>query len=179
LRLSGVDYYDTYTAVLQAVGIAVITFVLLVLTKDYKPEIHRKTWRFLKRYWYLFILLLVALLVWYGWGIYSTYATAQRFHNSEVAYQNCLDKVAGLSTFVPTSTTMTLSTHSYTFDTQKEINPYFNGWENAGRLGYNNNEHWEWGFMDWMMQNHPDFCSEFNPLIIKSFVAEEVSTINE
>lgn len=181
VRLSGVNYYDTYTAVLQAIGIAVITFALLVFTKDYKPEIHRKIWRILKRYWYVFAFIIIALLAWYGWGIYSTYATAQQFHHSEVDYQNCLDKVAGLSTWTNTTTTLeTAYNHSFSFGTLMEVNPYFDEWENAGRPFYKQVAgHWEWGFMNWMMQNHSDFCSEFNPTMIKSFVAEELSTINQ
>jgi hypothetical protein len=179
IRLFDVNYYQTYPAILQALGIAIITFVLLVLTKDYKPEIHRKTWRILKRFWYIFALAILILLAWYVGVAYLRYATAEQFHKSEIAYQNCLDKIANLSIFTPTSTTITFGNFSETLNTQKETNPYFNEWETAGRPGYNSNEHWEWGFMQWMMQTHPDFCSEFNTSTINSFVTQELSSVNE
>lgn len=176
VRLFNVPYYQTYTAVLQSIGIAFFTFVLLIITKDYKPQVSRKGIRI-----FLSVLALaaVAILAWYAYSAYAKYATAQQFHDAEVDYQNCLDKVAGLTQWTaPSPASETPFNHFFSGGMLMEVNPYFNAWENQGRPYFNQQAgHWEWGFMDWMMQNHSDFCSEFNPAAIKSFVAQELATI--
>lgn len=61
LRLFNVSYRETSTAILQSLGIAVLVFVLLILTRGYKPEIHHKIFRFVKEHWLSLILIVAAL----------------------------------------------------------------------------------------------------------------------
>jgi hypothetical protein len=205
IRLSGVNYYQTYTAVLQAVGIAVITFVLLILTKDYKPEIHRKAWRIIKKYWYVFALVILVAVGFYAYYIYAKDVAAQQFHISEVAYQNCLDKIAAQdaqvgqrivsykaslppSEYIPISSNnpfANLFGPTPNQQSQNEINQieqqsYTYQWEQAGRPGYNQAVgFWEVSLVNWVMQNHPDFCSESDTQKIESFLTQKMVMINK
>lgn len=197
LRLSNVNYYQTYTAVLQALGIGIFTFILLVLTKDYKPQIHHKIWRGIKRYWIILAILILALFAWFANNAYSKYLAVQKFHASEMAYQNCLDKVAAQDKQIKSEEDAFRAAHPYKgypvvsndpfggifgesqvfYDGYSQIQnqSYFYQWGQANRPGYNDAiGFWEVYFMNWMMQNHPDYCAEFNPDVIKTFVAEKL-----
>jgi hypothetical protein len=187
------------------VGIAILTFVLLILTKDYKPTIHHKLFVLIRRYWLILVLIIIVILVFFGYGVYSKYLADQQFHKSEVAYQNCLDKaasqdnevqneVASYKASIPPSGYIPISGFSFWSDmpdavptqqNQDRINKiwqksYFYQWSQAGSPGYNKKTgFWEVYFMNWMMQNHPDFCSEFNVSTIKSFLVQKMSIINK
>ena len=218
-RLSYVSYRETGTAILQSLGISVLVFVLLVLTRGYKPEIHRKIFRLIKKYWLVLVLIVATTSAFYGYRAYEKYLANQRFHKSEIAYQNCLDKVAtqnnevqgevaSYRASIPPSGYISQKTsylhtpgqinlpgygmtnpfiNLFQTPTQKYLDgiqqiqakSYFYQWEQANRPGYNRTVgFWEVAFINWLMQNHPDFCSEFNPSTIESFVTQKMSIIN-
>ena len=94
-----------------------------------------------------------------------------KFHPAEVAYQNCLNKVATQTTWEPkpAGTPRDLLQLNPNI-VQKNI--YFDGWIAAGRPNYILGKgHWEWGFMSWMIKNHSDFCQEFDINSIRYFLA--------
>ena len=56
---------------------------------------------------------------------------------------------------------------------------YFEQWSDANRPGYSDKVgFWEVYFMKWMMDNHPEFCDEYNPGLIRDFVNKKMKIIN-
>lgn len=159
-RLYDVNYYQTYKAVAFSAGVAILTFVLLVVLRDQARiniQIHIKSWQTLKKYWALLavILIIVAMILIRNWGM--KIIANKELHDSEYVYQNCLDKVAALTTW---------KTEPYLFlgeyiSTKKASNRYFDEWI-ANDRPYDNpgSRYWEVSFMKWMMENHADFCGQ-------------------
>jgi hypothetical protein len=186
-QLYDVSPYDISTALLETLGIVILIVALLVVCKDYYPS-RSKLWLLIKRHKMLSIVLLICIIAIYeffNWyPRYQQWAAQQNFHTSEVAYQNCLDKVASLNQFAPADpASETPYNNNFSMGTLMEINPYFNEWEDSITGGQPDPEqqfnpydsgNWQWNFMQWMMKKHPDFCSEFNTGMIKSFLSQEV-----
>ena len=95
----------------------------------------------------------------------------EQFHSSEIAYQNCLDKVASLTVWstkpADKSDSLIHLFDSYTISKNK----FFDEWVAANRPNYSQARgHWEWAFMDWMIGKHSEFCKEFNVDLIDYFL---------
>jgi len=161
LRLWEVSYYERYTAILTSIGILIFTIVLLIILRDYHPKFYLRIIAFLKQHkrfsTFLFIVLIILII-----GSYNLYsrikgekirkAEEEKFHNTEIAYQKCLDKISALTT---------------------ERNKYFDEWIEAGRPNYNPDRgHWEWAFMEWMMGRYPEFCKEYDVTLINYFLVK-------
>ncbi len=202
INLSGVNFYQTYTAILQSIGIAVITFALLILLKDYKPQIHRKIWRIIKRYWLIFALVLLVPVGFYVNRVYSNYLVYQQFHKSEIAYQHCLDKIVAQDKEIRQEATDYRATNrlpvhisfsdwlnptTAPLEVQKYIEAvnqihgksYIQQWSRDGRPGYSDAVgFWEISLVNWVLHNSPDFCAEFNPIGIQYFLSQKLMSIN-
>jgi len=184
--------YEASTTIFRVIGTIVIVVVLLIITKDYHPSIS-KIWFFMKRNKKTALIFVIFLLV--CGSLYGLYRHKQRlayqdFHLSEVAYQNCLDKVASISRTENSlegeysALEMLSFGERYRKDKNGKIklppfessismrvNQYFDAWKNQGSPYYNQQAgHWEWAFMQWMMQNNQDFCQEFDPNLINNFL---------
>lgn len=174
LNLFDVPARKSQTAILQSVGMAVFIFVLLTVLKDFKFPI-AKARLVIKRIWKPLVLLLLLALLIGGIKRYQGYLVYKEFHENELAYQKCLDKVWASTIWTKETLRGNLIDIPYT----KQNNKYFSEWQNDGSPFYNQSKgHWEEGFMQWMMNNHPEFCSEFNTNQIKSFVSDKLEMIN-
>lgn len=155
IRLYDVGYRERYEAMFEAIGIAVLTFVLLAILRGYQPKFHIRIRSFIKKYRSIFILVLVLILLILGVRAYQAWQVKRAEAEAASAYQNCLDKVA--------STPRPVGQHA----------EYFSKWIDAGRPYYAMGAgYWELGFMRWMMENHSDFCTEYNPNLIKHHVEQ-------
>ena len=188
LRLLNVSYYDRYNAILTSLGILVLTIVLLIVLQDYHPKFHLKIIGFIKKhkrlltYLTIFIFLILSGiigLIWYLDIQEKEFIRSQegKFYSAEISYQNCLDKVASLTTLIePPEPKKGEPIRLW----QREENKYFDEWQSAGSpyydkiLGY-----WEVGFMKWMMENYPEFCSEYNTELIDYFLLRKEAMISE
>ena len=57
---------------------------------------------------------------------------------------------------------------------------YVYGWSQAGRPGFNDKVgFWEVSLVNWVMQNHADFCGEFDIPKIQSFLSQKNAMINQ
>ncbi len=172
LRLVFVQYRNAYPSLLQAVGISILTLVLLIIVKGYTLKFgwiirHEKSIVYV-------VALLVILLV--GYSGYAFY----RFHKAERNYQNCLDKVAQTSQWVRRPSVAEHSPLDVYFgnifdDASFEQNEYFDAWIKDGRPYYTQGKgYWEVAFMKWMMKNHADYCKEYLPNEISFFLERKV-----
>lgn len=190
-RLLNVGYYERYNAIFTSIGILILTAVFLIISKDYHPKFHLKTLDFAKKHKrfliYIVIFVLLILLIWTGWILYEntkekqiTKIEKEKFHNSEVAYQRCLDKVADLTIYEDYDDKI-LETSKSKFGrftdeeilkrNRKSINKYFDEWTSVGRPNYNELKgHWEWAFMEWMIKKYPEFCREYDIDLINYFL---------
>ncbi len=185
LRLLDVSYYDRYNAILTSIGILVLIIVLLVVLQDYHPKFHLKVIAFLKKHrrfliYSLFFIFLI-ILIRIGYVVYSEIkeenikkAQEEEFHKAEVSYQKCLDKIAVL-TIWKTEPVNKSDGYIHLYDTIiTGQNKYFDEWRDAGSPNYNQDKgHWEWAFMEWMMEKYPEFCEEYNTDLINYFLDEK------
>jgi hypothetical protein len=181
LRLWEVSYYERYTAILTSIGILIFTIVLLIILRDYHPKFHLRIIAFLKRrkrvLIFLFLFIFLIILIIGSRNLYSRIkeekirkAEEEKFHNAEIAYQKCLDKVSTLTTYKIEYEQF----FSETYKNTKEINKYFDEWIEAGRPNYNPDRgHWEWAFMEWMMERYPEFCKEYDIDLINYFLKKK------
>lgn len=181
-RLLDIGYYERYNAIFTSVGIFILTTVFLIILRDYHPKFHLKVLEFAKKYRrsliYIATLVFLIVLIWVGWIGYldvkerKIFEMAKKqFHNSEVAYQNCLDKVASLTT---RSTEISEGRIFGGIPFTRSHNRYFDEWIASGRPNYNQTRgRWEWAFMGWMMGKHPEFCKEFNVDLINYFLEKK------
>lgn len=186
-RLLSAGYYERYNAIFTSIAILILTVVFLLILKDYHPRFHLKILEFVKKYnrflIYIVIFIFLIMLIWVGLIWYENIkekqvikTTKEKFHNSEFAYQRCLDKVADL-------------TITYKNEIQGEgrskfgrlteelirgeinINKYFDEWTSVARPNYNESKgHWEWAFMEWMIKKYPEFCKEYDIGLINYFL---------
>jgi len=182
-RLIDVSYYNRYNAIFTSIGISVLIIVLLIFLRDYHPKFHLKIIGFIKKhkrlliYLIIFIflvLLMVLILRWYldFKEMKAVKAEQEKFHNTEIAYQKCLDKVASITTYPETHRGGYIPVPVSKRDKIK--NKYFDEWIEDGRPNYNQvRGHWEWGFMEWMMEKYPEFCSEYNTYLINYFLEKK------
>jgi hypothetical protein len=181
-RLLDIGYYERYNTIFTSVGIFILTTVFLIILRDYHPKFHFKILEFAKKHKhsliYIAILIFLIILIWISWIWYSDVKekkiikmTKEQFHNSEIAYQNCLDKIAVLTTWkIEPVDKSDGYIHLYDTITTSQ-NKYFDEWIESGRPNYNQREgHWEWAFMYWMMGKHSEFCKEFNIDLIDYFL---------
>jgi len=179
LRLLDVNYYNRHNAILTSLGILVLTIVLLIVLQEYHPKFHLKIIRFIKKYnrlliyFAVFVLLIVLVLI--GRNGYLDIQEKElirsqklKFHNAETSYQNCLDKVASLTTLrEPPEPKKGEPIRLW----QKRENKYFDEWKSVGSPYYDMSlDYWEVGFMKWMMENYSEFCSEYNIELIDYFL---------
>lgn len=166
IRLYDVSFYERYHAILQAIGIAILTFILLVVLRGYDPM---QIWRFIKRYKKILLGILVIAFLVLGIKVYEIYKDNQK----SLAYQSCLDKVAATTSWGEEKYTLELFGQKNAFTRNVSKNKYFDEWIGANRPYYNGRDHWEAAFMKWMMENHPDFCSEYDPNLIRHHIEEK------
>jgi hypothetical protein len=181
LRLLNVSYYERYNAILTSIGILVLTIVLLIVLQNYHPKFHLKIITFLRRHKrfsiFLFLFIFLIILIIGSRNLYSRIkeekirkAEEEKFHNAEIAYQKCLDKVSALTTYKIEYEQFFGETYKNT----KEINKYFDEWIEAGRPNYNPDRgHWEWAFMEWMMERYSEFCKEYDIDLINYFLKKK------
>lgn len=187
LRLLNVAYYKWYDALLASIGIFVLTIVLLIVLQGYHLKFHLEIIRFIKKhdrlfiYFVIFVLLIVSILIGRIWYLdiqekELIRSQEEEFHNAEISYQNCLDKVASLTTLrEPPEPKKGEPIRLW----QKRENKYFDEWQSIGSPYYNMSlGYWEVGFMEWMMENYSLFCKEFDPDLIKYFLDIKSREIN-
>ena len=180
LLVSGILVFESNFSV--ALGFSILTVVLLTITKGYIPS--SRTLAITK--YVVYLVLTFVLLVWllnlYNDRMFrlaeeekqaeitkEKQLAEERFHTWESNYQKCLDKVASLDKFEETSTTLVGKPFTFT----KKMNLYQDEWVAVGRPYYNQANtayRWEWAFMKWMVQNHEDYCKEFDTETIKLFL---------
>ncbi|MCX6766888.1 MAG: hypothetical protein NT170_03895 [Candidatus Moranbacteria bacterium] len=82
-------------------------------------------------------------------------AEEEKFHISELAYQNCLDKIDSLG--------HTNGTNQYIHEWQDNGSPHYS--QSKGYPGY--------GLVRWVLDNHINFCTEFDTEKIDFFLAKK------
>lgn len=185
LRLLNASYHERYEAIFTSIGIFVLTIVFLIVLQGYHPEFHLKIIGFVKKhrhlltYLVIFSFLIIVLVfgrIWYLNMQKKEFIKAQeeKYHNAEIAYQKCLDKVASLTRDIPVEERAKKEGRMFEglFDEPtKKINIYFDEWIDSGRPNYDPDVgHWEWAFMEWMMKKYPEFCKEYNIDLINYFL---------
>lgn len=172
------SYYSRWESILSSVGIAVLVFVLLTILRGYQPSKRTS-----KAFYFILIVLTLATLF-FSFTHYKDKITEQerlelakkekqetekKYHEAEWQYQQCLDKVADLNEFKEVDWILFGKTNKRI----EKTNKYHDEWVEKGRpyFKYNNSEWtWELAFMKWMMENHKDFCQEFDTSEIDYFL---------
>lgn len=137
--------------------------LVLYITIGGKLFFNKKDWIFFIEIIVIFILIICSILFlgWYRDRQTSLLSKneATRFHNAEIAYQKCLNKVDALTDFSPSN---------------YKANIYYDEWKKAGSPNYiMGRGHWEWGVISWLIKNHSDFCVEFDLNLIKYYLGQQ------
>ena len=183
-KLFNVNYYNRHNAILFSIGITILAFVFLIILRDYHPT---KIIAFIKKYKkqliFLIIFIFLILSIFFGRTWYlniqekkTINAQNEKFHNAEVAYQKCLDKISNSTKWEKEKTISPIS--GGLWKRTIGVNKYFDEWIKDNRPNYNQNiGHWEWAFMEWMIEKYPKFCEEYDVALINYFLDEKETNI--